>query len=70
MTWLDYLSHVQYLRELMDNRVLDALAWQDTRDMAADGLTKGSVERTLLHKLMNGELTFQHAPKVWRPLTR
>ena len=64
------LSHVQYLRELMDNRVLDALAWQDTRDMAADGLTKGSVERTLLHKLMNGELTFQHAPKVWRPLTR
>ena len=54
----------------MDNRVLDALAWQDTRDMAADGLTKGSVERTLLHKLMNGELTFQHAPKVWRPLTR
>ena len=27
------LSHVQYLREALDSRVLSALGWIDTRDM-------------------------------------
>ena len=34
------LSHVQYLRELLDQRVLHTLVWLDTRDMGADGLPK------------------------------
>ena len=62
------LSHIQYMRELLDNRVLDAICWQDTRDMAADGLTKGSVDRALLHSIMDGTLKFDHEVKLWRPL--
>ena len=34
------LSHVQYLRELLDSRVLTAICWTDTRDLVADGATK------------------------------
>ena len=39
------LTHVQYLRELLDTKVLASLSWCDTRDMLADGLTKGKVDR-------------------------
>ena len=48
------LSHIQYIRELLDTKVLDALVWLDTRDMVAGGLTKGSVDRDALHACMNG----------------
>ena len=48
------LSHVQFIRELLDTGVLKALLWIDTRDMSSDGLTKGSVDRMLLHQLMAG----------------
>ena len=64
------LAHVQYLRELLDCHLLDALLWLDTRDMTADGMTKGAVERLALHLLMSGELKFVHTPKLWRPSTR
>jgi hypothetical protein len=59
-------NHVLYLRELLDTDVLDALWWIDTRDMAADGLTKGAVERTILHLVMDGTLPMEHEAKVWR----
>ena len=59
------LSHVQFIRECLDNHVLAALLWLDTRDMTADGLTKGAVERTLLHVLMNGILRIEHELKIW-----
>ena len=35
------LCHIQYIRELLDTRVLQYLFWIDTRDMTSDGLTKG-----------------------------
>jgi hypothetical protein len=60
------LSHVQFIRELLDTGVLRALIWIDTRDMASDGLTKGSVERTALHELMNGIHIFKHEFKLWK----
>ena len=59
------LCHVQYLRELLDQRVLSALAWLDTRDMIADGLTKGAVSREGLLALMDGTTKILHAPKIW-----
>ena len=59
------LSHIQYLRELLDTKVLEALAWIDTRDMVADGLTKGAVERDALHECMNGSWKVQHEAKIW-----
>ncbi len=48
------LTHVQYLRELLDSRVLTALGWTDTRDMVADGTTKGTVDRHHLHTCKSG----------------
>ncbi len=60
------LSHIQYLRELLDTRVLEALVWIDTRDMVADGLTKGAVDRTALHECMSGAWALQHDAKIWR----
>ena len=60
------LSHIQYLRELLDKNVLEALWWLDTRDMIADGLTKGAVERTALHQLMSGYELIAKEFKVWR----
>ena len=53
------LSHVQFIRELLDCGVLKALLWIDTRDMFADGLTKGSIDREALHKLMDGFMEFK-----------
>ena len=58
-------SHVKYLWELLDNRVLSSLVWLDTRDMASDGLTKGSVDRTLIHLIMSGLIVFKHAAQCW-----
>ena len=39
------LCHVQFLRDLLDKRVLTSLIWIDTRDVISDGLTKGSINR-------------------------
>jgi len=62
------LSHLQYVRELLDKRILSGLLWVDTRDMAADGMTKGSVDRRALVECMCGTYTLQHVPKRWQPL--
>ncbi len=55
------LSHVRFIRELLDTGVLKALIWIDTRDTSRDCLTKGSVERTL----MQGYQAYWHDYKVW-----
>ena len=54
------LSHVQCMRELLDCRVVTALGWTDTRDMVADGATKGAVDRNLLHECMSGTSAIRH----------
>jgi hypothetical protein len=60
-------AHLKYIRELLDNRVLEALVWIDTRDMTADGLTKGNVDRQGLHDLMSGLIKITKECKVWQP---
>ena len=60
------LCHIQYIRELLDKRVLQYLFWIDTRDMTSDGLTKGSVGRDLLHLLMEGIQGFKHEHEHWQ----
>ena len=47
------LCHVQFVRELLERRVLEYMAWIDTRDMTSDGLPKGAVSRELLHQVMD-----------------
>ena len=60
------LSYIQYLRELLDNRILTAICWVDTRDMLADGATKGSIDRSQLHSCMSGTSTIAHELKLWK----
>ena len=55
------LHHVQWLQQLLRRRVLHALYWVDTRDMIADGMTKGSVPRQALRTLQEkGAWRLQH----------
>ena len=56
---------IQYIRELLDTKVLEALVWLDTRDMVADGLTKGSVDHDALHACMNGIWLLLHSAQPW-----
>ena len=60
------LSHVQYIRELLDVRALKALGWADTRDMLADGATKGAVDREALHRCMSGWCQVEHEVRLWQ----
>ena len=59
------LSHVQYLRELLDRRIVKYIVWFDTRDMVADGLTKGAVERDALQEVMLGKFIVRHKQERW-----
>ena len=64
------LCHVQFLRELLDYGVLEAIVWLDTRDMCSDGLTKGAVPRDALLQILDGIYRLNHEPKVWKPKVR
>ena len=46
------LVHLRWLREQLELRRCAAIIWIDTRDMLADALTKGSVDRAELHHTM------------------
>jgi hypothetical protein len=59
------LCHVLHVRELLDNRALTSLVWLDTRDMIADGMTKGSVQRDEIHVLMSGTMRINHPAESW-----
>ena len=55
------LHHVQWLQELTRTRVLGAAFWVDTRDMIADGMTKGTVPRNIIRAAQEtGQWQLQH----------
>ena len=55
------LHHVQWLQELTRTRVLDATFWVDTRDMIADGMTKGTVPRSIIRTAQeSGQWQLEH----------
>ena len=54
------LVHVRWLRQLLLSQVLQGLHWTDTRSMIADGLTKGSIDRSALEAVMAGWLEVKH----------
>ena len=64
------LGHVAWLRELLDIGIIKQVCWCDTRDMTADGHTKGSIARDLSFKLMQGEQRFEHDVKTYEPFRR
>ena len=46
--------HLAHLKEGIDLGIIKRFVWTDTRDMLADGLTKGSIDRAVLHLAMQG----------------
>ena len=62
------LHHVQWLQELTRHRVLDAVFWVDTRDMIADGMTKGSVPRSIIRDAQEkGQWALAHEWRRYPP---
>ncbi len=59
--------HLLFIRELLDYGILHALVWVDARDMLADGMTKGAVDRSAIHTLMEGKVELTKEWKFWRP---
>ena len=64
------LGHVCWIRELLQLRLIESLQWCDTRDMTADGHTKGCIERHLLLEAMNGNQVYKHDVKKYTPYRR
>ena len=48
------LGHISWIRQMMDRGIVHSVQWCDTRDMTADGHTKGSIDRALLLQVMAG----------------
>ena len=61
------LGHIAWLRELLELGIIRKVCWCDTRDMTADGHTKGSISRDQLLKLMSGEQHFDYDVKIHTP---
>ncbi|CAE7353799.1 RE1 [Symbiodinium sp. CCMP2592] len=55
--------HISWLRDTFQRGVPRTVSWSDTRDMVADGLTKGKVDRTALLEAMRGVLHVRHPKK-------
>ena len=53
------LPSIQSVRELIDEHRLRRFYWVDTRDMLPDGLTKGSVDRVAILRLIEKNLWVQ-----------
>jgi hypothetical protein len=47
-------GHVLWIREQLQRKIIHNVVWVDTRDMLADGLTKGSVPRDSIDEAMLG----------------
>ena len=61
------LGHVMWIREELHNSIVKKIQWCNTRNMIADGHTKGSVDREILINLMNGLQTFKYPVKSYEP---
>ena len=61
------LGHISWIREFLDLGILSNVQWCDTRDMTADGHTKGSIDRQLLLEVMVGTQVYKHDVKSFAP---
>ena len=60
------LVHAKALREYLDKGLLSQLHWIDTRDMVADALNKGIIDRTLLREFFSlGKWHLHHESRDW-----
>ena len=58
--------NLAYLREKLVSGLISSYNWTDTRDMVADGLTKGSADRITLSAIMGGIYELHHAAHEYR----
>ena len=54
--------HLIHIRDRLARGLLRSLSWSDTRDMLADALTKGGIDRTAIMRAMSGSLCIMHQP--------
>jgi hypothetical protein len=57
-------GHVLWLREMHDKGLISNIVWTDTRDMYADGLTKGVIKRDALYEVMKGKVCIRNPVAV------
>ena len=57
-------GHVLWLREMHDKGLVSRIVWTDTRDMYADGLTKGVIKRDALYEAMSGKIQLRHSVNI------
>ena len=56
--------HLIAIRDRLARGLLRSVSWSDTRDMVADALTKGGIDRTVIVRAMSGHLCVQHEVKT------
>ena len=61
------LGHISWIRQMMERDVVHCVQWCDTRDMTADGHTKGSIDRDLIYQVMDGIQAFKYDLKKHVP---
>ena len=61
------LGHISWIRQMMERGIVQSVQWCDTRDMTADGHTKGSIDRELLLQVMAGSQTYKYDVKRHTP---
>ena len=54
------VGHLLWLRDMLQIGVCKCVRWVDTRDMAADGMTKGALPRDRLFDCMAGHCELVH----------
>ena len=61
------LLHALALRDHLETGQLSKLSWIDTRDMVADALNKGTIDRGALRQFFEqGQWKLCHEVKSWR----
>lgn len=63
------LLQVAWPRDEWERRQVTGLCWADTRDMAADGLTKRVILRAAHRAIMEDEWRSEHETACWRLLS-
>ena len=62
--------HLISVRDRLAAGILRFLFWVDTRDMFADGMTKGALDRAALNAVMLGTWTLQHKHETHHERTK
>ena len=53
-------GHLWWLSDQLRTKQIDDLIWCDTRDMRADPMTKGTINRDLILDVMKGQFAYVH----------